>query len=96
MRFLTLPHGGRKGLRDLGGDNGYYKKRSLGFPALFGPTISAVREFTEDPILISETGAAAAVGSRRRLLIFSLECTRTNCLASCGSTLLPSTITELG
>jgi hypothetical protein len=40
------------------GIDGYYYSASWNFASLFGPTIVAVREFTHDPILISETGAA--------------------------------------
>jgi hypothetical protein len=39
------------------GIDGYYLQKTYQFTSLFGPTISAVREFTRDPILISETGA---------------------------------------
>ncbi len=49
------------------GIDGYYHKRSIGFPALFGPTIGAVRELTADPILIAETGAAAAAGQPAKI-----------------------------
>ena len=40
------------------GIDGYYRRASWKFAALFGPTIKAVRTLTLDPILISETGAA--------------------------------------
>jgi len=40
------------------GLDGYYYSSSYTFASLFGPTIAAVRAFTHDPILISETGAA--------------------------------------
>ena len=40
------------------GIDGYYRRPSWKFAALFGPTIKAVRTLTLDPILISETGAA--------------------------------------
>jgi len=39
------------------GLDGYYLKPNWQFAPLFGPTISAVRAFTGDPILIAETGA---------------------------------------
>jgi mannan endo-1,4-beta-mannosidase len=39
------------------GIDGYYLQPSYRFSSLFGPTITAVREITKDPILISETGA---------------------------------------
>ena len=42
------------------GLDGYYYKPSWTFVPLFGPTIAAVREFTHDPILVSETAAAPA------------------------------------
>jgi len=40
------------------GLDGYYYDPSWKFVPLFGPTIAAVRELTDDPILISETSAA--------------------------------------
>jgi len=43
------------------GIDGYYSNPSLTFASLFGPTISVVRERTEDPILISETAVKGAV-----------------------------------
>jgi mannan endo-1,4-beta-mannosidase len=42
------------------GMDGYYYDPSWTFASLFGPTIAAMREFTRDPILISETAAAPA------------------------------------
>jgi mannan endo-1,4-beta-mannosidase len=42
------------------GIDGYYLKPTWTFASLFGPTIRAVRAMTSDPIIISETGAAAA------------------------------------
>ena len=39
------------------GIDGYYFNSSSTFAPLFGPTITAVRALTQDPILISETGA---------------------------------------
>jgi mannan endo-1,4-beta-mannosidase len=39
------------------GIDGYYLKSNWQFAPLFGPTISAVRALTLDPILIAETGA---------------------------------------
>jgi mannan endo-1,4-beta-mannosidase len=42
------------------GIDGYYLKSSWKFAPLFGPTIGAVRELTDDPILIAETGAVPA------------------------------------
>jgi hypothetical protein len=42
------------------GIDGYYLKPSWQFAPLFGPTISAVRTLTADPILIAETGAVPA------------------------------------
>jgi mannan endo-1,4-beta-mannosidase len=41
------------------GLDGYYYQPSWTFASLFGPTIASVRELTNDPILIAETGAAA-------------------------------------
>lgn len=42
------------------GIDGYYFDSSLTFAPLFGPTITAVRALTHDPILISETAAATS------------------------------------
>jgi mannan endo-1,4-beta-mannosidase len=42
------------------GIDGYYLKSSWQFAPLFGPTISAIRGLTLDPILIAETGAIPA------------------------------------
>jgi mannan endo-1,4-beta-mannosidase len=42
------------------GIDGYYLKSSWQFAPLFGPTITAVRSLTLDPILIAETGAVPA------------------------------------
>jgi mannan endo-1,4-beta-mannosidase len=43
------------------GIDGYFHKASSQFYSVFGPTIALVREFTQDPILISETGAGQEV-----------------------------------
>jgi hypothetical protein len=43
---------------DWVGIDGYYLKPTWQFAPLFGPTITAVRELTTDPILIAETGAS--------------------------------------
>jgi mannan endo-1,4-beta-mannosidase len=43
------------------GIDGYYYQPSWTFASLFGPTITAVRKLTLDPILISETAAPAAI-----------------------------------
>ena len=50
---------GRKYVSWVGLD-GYYYKPSWEFAPLFGPTITAVREFTRAPILIAETSASPA------------------------------------
>jgi mannan endo-1,4-beta-mannosidase len=44
------------------GIDGYYLKSSWQFAPLFGPTITAVRSLTLDPILIAETGAVPEAG----------------------------------
>jgi mannan endo-1,4-beta-mannosidase len=44
------------------GIDGYYYSWSETFAPLFGPTIADVREITNDPILIAETGVALAAG----------------------------------
>jgi mannan endo-1,4-beta-mannosidase len=49
------------------GIDGYYLRPSWNFASLFGPTITAVRALTLDPILISETGASPAVGQPRKI-----------------------------
>jgi len=49
------------------GIDGYYYKPSWAFAPLFGPTIKAVRAFTRDPILISETGASDAAGKAAKI-----------------------------
>jgi hypothetical protein len=49
------------------GIDGYYRRPSWKFAALFGPTIKAVRTLTLDPILISETGAAEKAGKAAKI-----------------------------
>jgi mannan endo-1,4-beta-mannosidase len=49
------------------GIDGYYLKPSWTFVPLFGPTIAAVRELTQDPILIAETGAVSAAGQSAKI-----------------------------
>jgi mannan endo-1,4-beta-mannosidase len=49
------------------GIDGYYLKPSWKFAPLFGPTISAVRTLTGDPILITETGAVPAAGQPAKI-----------------------------
>jgi mannan endo-1,4-beta-mannosidase len=49
------------------GIDGYYPRAVSLFSQLFGPTIAAVREFTRDPILISETGAVRAAGQPAKI-----------------------------
>ena len=49
------------------GIDGYYHKASWTFAAMFGPTITAVRELTSDPILIAETGAAPSAGQPAKI-----------------------------
>jgi mannan endo-1,4-beta-mannosidase len=49
------------------GVDGYYLKPGWTFASLFGPTIKAVRALTLDPVLISETGAAPAVGQPAKI-----------------------------
>lgn len=43
------------------GIDGYYYSSSSTFASIFGPTITAVRALTQDPILISETAVASGV-----------------------------------
>jgi hypothetical protein len=49
------------------GIDGYYSSPSLTFASLFGPTITAIREMTGDPILITETAASPAVGQPAKI-----------------------------
>jgi mannan endo-1,4-beta-mannosidase len=49
------------------GIDGYYLKPSWQFAPLFGPTITAVRKLTLDPILIAETGAVPAAGQPAKI-----------------------------
>jgi hypothetical protein len=49
------------------GIDGYYLKPSWQFAPLFGPTITAVRNLTADPILIAETGAIQTVGQSAKI-----------------------------
>jgi Glycosyl hydrolase family 26 len=42
------------------GIDGYYLKSSWQFAPLFGPTIGVIRDLTNDPIIIAETGAVPA------------------------------------
>jgi mannan endo-1,4-beta-mannosidase len=50
------------------GIDGYYLKPDWMFASLYGPTIKAVRALTLDPILIAETGAAAATGQPAKIV----------------------------
>jgi mannan endo-1,4-beta-mannosidase len=49
------------------GIDGYYYSPSLTFTSLFGPTIVAVRELTDDPILIAETGVVPTAGQPAKI-----------------------------
>jgi hypothetical protein len=49
------------------GIDGYYLKPNWQFAPLFGPTITAVRALTGDPILIAETGAVPAAGQPAKI-----------------------------
>jgi mannan endo-1,4-beta-mannosidase len=49
------------------GIDGYYLKSSWQFAPLFGPTITAVRALTLDPILIAETGAVPTAGQPEKI-----------------------------
>ena len=49
------------------GIDGYYSSPASTFASLFGPTITAVRELTGDPILIAETAASPAVGQAAKI-----------------------------
>jgi hypothetical protein len=49
------------------GIDGYYYNSSTSFASLFGPTIVSVRQFTNDPILIAETGADISAGQPAKI-----------------------------
>ncbi len=49
------------------GIDGYYLKPTWKFAPLFGPTITAVRKLTLDPILVAETGAVPAAGQPAKI-----------------------------
>ncbi|MGI9007437.1 MAG: glycoside hydrolase family 26 protein [Streptosporangiaceae bacterium] len=49
------------------GIDGYYRRPSWKFAALFGPTIRAVHVLTRDPILISETGVQPSAGKAAKI-----------------------------
>ena len=49
------------------GIDGYYLKPNWKFAPLFGPTITAVKRLTLDPILVSETGAVPAAGQPAKI-----------------------------
>ena len=49
------------------GIDGYYLKPTWKFAPLFGPTIAAVKQLTNDPILIAETGAVPASGQPAKI-----------------------------
>jgi mannan endo-1,4-beta-mannosidase len=49
------------------GIDGYYYVPSETFAPLFGPTITKVRELTDDPILIAETGTALSAGQATKI-----------------------------
>jgi len=52
---------------DWVGIDGYYYGPSATFASLFGPTIAEVRELTNDPILIAETGASLSAGQPAKI-----------------------------
>jgi hypothetical protein len=49
------------------GIDGYYYSPSYTFASLFGPTITAVRALTHDPILISETAVASGAAEPAKI-----------------------------
>ncbi len=49
------------------GIDGYFHVASARFATVFGPTIVDVRELTNDPILISETGAGPQTGQAAKI-----------------------------
>jgi mannan endo-1,4-beta-mannosidase len=49
------------------GIDGYYLKSTWQFAPLFGPTIEDVKNLTNDPILIAETGAVPASGQSAKI-----------------------------
>jgi mannan endo-1,4-beta-mannosidase len=53
------------------GIDGYYYRASSSFTSVFGTTVSDVRTFTHDPILISETGVSPAAGPAKITSLFT-------------------------
>jgi len=49
------------------GIDGYYYSHSQSFSQLFGPTIVDIRELTNAPILVAETGASASAGQPAKI-----------------------------
>ena len=49
------------------GLDGYYYKPSWKFAPLFGPTITAIRELTHDPILIAETSVSPSTNQSAKI-----------------------------
>ncbi len=49
------------------GIDGYYYYPAESFTTLFGTTISTIRRFTSDPVLISETGISPSAGKAARI-----------------------------
>jgi mannan endo-1,4-beta-mannosidase len=49
------------------GIDGYYLKPTWQFAPLFGPTIGVIRNFTDDPILIAETGAVPSADQPKKI-----------------------------
>lgn len=52
---------------DWVGVDGYYYYSAESFTTLFGSTISAIRRFTRDPVLITETAVAPAAGKAAKI-----------------------------
>lgn len=52
---------------DWVGVDGYYYYPAESFTTLFGSTISAIRRFTRDPVLITETAVAPAAGKAAKI-----------------------------
>ena len=68
------------------GIDGYYVRPSDTFQSVFGQTINQVRNITEKPILLSETGVSPRVNRFAKIANLSTTSRTRTCWASCGST----------
>ena len=52
-------------VRQLGGVSGYYYVPGETFDYIFNPVVTAIRQFTQDPLLIAETAVGPLAGQSR-------------------------------